>query len=88
MVPITAVAHANVNCADLARSLRFYTALLGLRAAAPTAPAAATAAEVQRVSGNVVFRSRSFGHHVSAASATPASTPDANTVCVPRCGGL
>ena len=38
MVPITAVAHANVNCADLARSLRFYTALLGLRAAAHTAP--------------------------------------------------
>jgi len=34
---ITGIAHANVNCSDLERSLRFYTEL-GLRAGAHTAP--------------------------------------------------
>jgi catechol 2,3-dioxygenase-like lactoylglutathione lyase family enzyme len=32
------IAHSNVNCSDLVRSKRFYTELLGLHAAAHTAP--------------------------------------------------
>lgn len=38
-IEIQSVAHVNVNCRDLARSLRFYRAHLGLASAAHTAPA-------------------------------------------------